>query len=120
MGWCSEDGTHEGYLVGLVPDEEHGTFVGHVQGRWRELGGRDEEIKTALKHVKAACSCGWRSPLLWAPSGTEFAPCSVFAPEWFEDACAQLWQRHVAAAGTATDGGYAIRSLLERVRERDH
>jgi hypothetical protein len=119
MGWCCEDGTHEGYLVGLVPDEEHGLFAGHVQGRWRELSGRDE-IRATLKHVKVACSCGWRSPLLWAPSGTEFAPSSVFAPEAFEDQCAQLWQRHVAASGEAKDGGYSIRTLLERVRERDH
>ncbi len=105
--------------MGLVPDEEHGTFAGHIQGRWGELSGRDK-IKTIIKHAKIACSCGWRSPLLWAPSGTDFAPSSVFAPEWFEEACAQLWQRQVAAAGEAADGGYSIRTLLERARERDH
>jgi hypothetical protein len=119
MGWCSEDGTHEGYLVGLVPDEEHGVCAGHVQGRWRELGGRDV-ITTMLKHVKVACSCGWRSPLLAGPSGCEFAPSSVFAPEWFEDACTKLWTRPVAAAGRAPDGGFEIRDLVERVRATDH
>lgn len=30
MGWCNDDGTHEGFLVGLVPDEDRGLFVGHI------------------------------------------------------------------------------------------
>jgi len=121
MGWCSEDGTHEGYLVGLVRDEVQGFFVGHVQGKWRELGGRDvDDLSIKLQYVRIGCSCGWRSPLLAAPSGCEFAPSFVSAPSRFEDACTTLWQRHVAAAGTAPDGGYSIHTLLERVRASDH
>lgn len=121
MGWCSDDGTHEGYLVGLVPDEERGAFLGHVQGRWRELGSRDVDPgPIQLQYVRVGCSCGWRSPLIWAPAGCEFAPSTVAAPEWFEDACTQLWTRHVAAAGRAPDGGFDIKTLVERVRAADH
>lgn len=118
MGWCCEDGTHEGYLVGLVPDEAHGVFVGHIQGRWRELSGRDE-ITTSVEFVQVACSCGWRSPLLRAPDGTQFMPSSVMAPKAFEDDCAQLWDLHVAASGPARDGGCSIRTLLHHAREHE-
>lgn len=111
MGWQSEDGSHEGYLVGLVPDEEQGLFAGHVPGRWRELSGRDL-VETPLRHVKVACSCGWRSPLLWAPNGTRFVPSMVVASEIWRDACQRLWTRHVQVSGKASSGGYAVAQLL--------
>lgn len=110
MGWISEDSTHEGYLVGLAPCERTGQFVGHVQGRWRELGGRDEKAQS-LRNVKIACSCGWRSPLISAPIGCEFFPCFVSAPEWFETEAVKVWERHVRETGTAHDGGCTIHQL---------
>jgi len=122
MGWCHSDGSHEGYLVGLVFDSG-GVFLGPAgegwapsvakrtprdqTGRMRELGGNDSATLT-LRFVKAACSCGWRSPLLEAPPGSEWVPCSVFAPEWFEDAARELWKRHASECGPVRDGGLVL------------
>jgi hypothetical protein len=160
MGFCNDDGTHEGYLVGLVFDDG-GVFEGHAgyahedyaphdpqlaraakklgarqdgpsSGRMRELGSgadnrteRNPQIhagehlsalglgsKIKLQYVKVACSCGWRSPLLNAPSGTYWAPSSVFAPDGFEDQAHALWRKHERSSGKAYDGGYSITELL--------
>lgn len=123
MGWwCGDDGTHEGYLVGLVPDDAAGGFLGHAPGRLRELGSRadvdddDGRRRVPLRWVKVACSCGWRSPLIWALAGTEWVPSCVFAPDAFEDRCAELWHVHVATTGRAPDGGCSIGELLELAR----
>src|SRR5574338_974027 len=115
MSWCSDDGTHEGYIVGLVRDEKHGTFVGHNEGRWRELDVRDIQPVPRLTHVRVACACGWRSPLIWG-TGCAFTPSVVHAPSTVEDAARELWKFHVRESGTAPDAGYDIYTLLERVR----
>lgn len=121
MGWCVDDGTHEGYLVGMVPDDVAGAFNGHAPTRLRELGtGADHADrglqKCAVRYVRVACACGWRSPLIWAPRGTEWIPCMVSAPEAFEDQCAALWHLHVQTTGRAPDGGCTISVLLTRAR----
>lgn len=118
MGWVSDDGTHEGYLVGLVDDEENrerGSFLGHHPFRLRELGGSEDTTCRQLLCVKAACSCGWRSPLLRAPVGAEFFPSVVHAPQAFEDACCNLWKGHVIQTGRAPDGGCDVFELLRRL-----
>lgn len=63
MGWCCDDGTHEGYLVGLVFDDS-GKFLGpagypdrkqgFTSGRMRELGTPedDHERGPAVKYSK--------------------------------------------------------------------
>jgi hypothetical protein len=129
MGWhpSNDDGSHEGYLVGFVEDERHGAFTGHCPHRLRELGtGLDHKLEpepgvgsVVLRFVKVGCACGWRSPLLHAPSNTEWFPCIVAAPADFEDACAGLWQAHVFETGPAPDGGCSIRTLLARAAPLD-
>ena len=126
MGWCADDGSHEGYLVGMVHDDDAGAFNGHAPTRLRELGtGRDHGTGARLdrglqrcqvRYVRVACSCGWRSPLIWAPRETEWIPCMVTAPEGFEDQCAALWHLHVQTTGRAPDGGCTIGVLLQRAR----
>lgn len=141
MGWNCDDGTHEGYLVGLVFDDS-GSFQGHAHpttaerktgptsGRMRELGlpcddhrGVTVECDTplevafclgpdvALSYVKVACSCGWRSPLVSTWPGTRWVPSVVLAPAAFEDLARQVWEGHVHASGAARDGGYSVEVL---------
>lgn len=125
MGWQTDCGTHEGYLVGLVFDDARGVFSGHAgyprddnenhTGRMRELGihGDDKAPKSIpLAFVKMACACGWRSPLLRAPRGTEWCPCSVFASEAFELQARELWERHVRETGPVFEGGCSVALLL--------
>lgn len=126
MGWCCEDGTHEGYLVGLVHDDQ-GVFSGHagygrgqLTGRMRELGARADDhvcARVPVTWVKCACACGWRSPLIRVPFGTsaEWMPSSVVAPEAFEDACRVLWEAHVQTTGPAPDGGCSVSVLVQQV-----
>lgn len=83
MGWISDAApTHKGFLVGLV--------------------------RLRIAHVHVECECGWRSPPLHAPLGTEWSPFKVKLPRHetedydglqarppFELRCRQLWQDHV-------------------------
>ncbi len=123
MGWCHDDAaSHEGYLVAVVSDDD-GWFLGPVPGRMRELASRAHLYgagKTAahaliareilhIRYVKAACSCGWRSPLLHAPDGTSWMPSIVCAPPWFEDAARALWLAHANACGPVPTGGLVLR-----------
>lgn len=112
MGWCHDDGTHEGYLEGLVEDDAQGHFQGHVPLRLRALGVRDRDSVQWVRYVRAACECGWRSPLLRAPAGTTFHPSVIVAPERFEDAARELWKRHVDQTGPAPDGGCDVFLLV--------
>ncbi len=129
MGWCHDDGSHEGYLVALVFDDS-GTFLGPGgypraeggtdasavgamagSGRMRELGARrdcEANASIAVRCVKAACECGWRSALLRAPEGTEWAPSTVFTAGWFEDAARALWVEHADSCGKVPDGGLIV------------
>lgn len=140
MGWCSDDGTHEGYLVGLVFDDA-GWFLGHARdrggvtrragnGRMRELGthadgerrctvigpdGLDygvlQDGKVPLEYVKIGCSCGWRSPIVRAWGGTYWAPCMVFTSDTFEERAALLWQAHVRETGPMKYGVLSVEDL---------
>lgn len=121
MGWLTDDGTHEGYLVAMVPDDDAGGFNGHVPSRLRELSARSDGAGTArlpVRWVRVACACGWRSPLLYAPHGTEFVPSICIAPDAFEDQCGELWLVHVATTGRAPDGGCSIGALLAAAKSR--
>jgi hypothetical protein len=103
MGWQHEEhGTaHEGYLIGLV-EEERGS------GLFRELTRRhDGNIDGAipLRYVCVGCDCGWRSPRMFAPSGTEWTPCSVWLAhgrgddsiaDGYEESARKIWAAHVA------------------------
>lgn len=108
MGWISDAApAHEGFLVGLVRDSEK-------VGGFRELRYPDESHggKQRIAHVHVECECGWRSPPLHAPLGTEWSPFTVKLPRHetedyergsfglqarppFEPRCRQLWQDHV-------------------------
>lgn len=66
MGWLNENG-HEGFVVGVDPDDRH-----------RELGLADSERRIEhVHHVRVGCDCGWRSETLVAPLGTTWMPCTV-------------------------------------------
>lgn len=111
MGWNHDDTTHEGYLVAIVTDTG-GHFLGAMTGRAAELGSPDDctfNVRAVfVRRAKAACSCGWRSPLLVAPNGTSWSPSTVDAPRWFEDAAKRLWVAHVDACGPVPDGGLVL------------
>lgn len=101
MGWWNPDldpnNEHEGYIVALVPaTNPDGTAS---DWRYRELSGEASDHPgphdRPLHTVQVGCPCGWRSPRLDAPSGSVWVPFAVFAPEWFEDRCRELWKEHV-------------------------
>lgn len=125
MGWLSECGTHEGYLVGLVFDDA-GVFMGNAgypdpasgmrSGRMRELSARDEGPIPSLRFVKVACGCGWRSPLIRAPSGTEWHPCIVCTSDAFDEQCRKLWRAHLGSSPRALDGGCSVVELVGSLR----
>ncbi len=90
MGWLRDSGEdwsydHEGYMV-AVEQPERG-------GEWRELGGPADEARRVIpvSYVQVACSCGWRSPRLVAPIGTEWVPCSVMTSGAVDDLAYQIW-----------------------------
>jgi hypothetical protein len=99
VGWVSDDGFHEGYLVAL--------WKNHLDTNpgWREVPYAElyAERREGERHpreglvdiLQVACDCGWRSPRIWAPPGTEWGPYSVGAPEWFEADALALWKEHV-------------------------
>jgi len=85
MGWMSEQGC-EGYPVALERDSK---------GRWRELTVGDEGRRRNLTAVQIACECGWRSPRLPAPLGSEWFPYACFLPEEFEQRALDIWREHL-------------------------
>lgn len=96
MGWFSDDldpgYRHEGYAVALTQDDGW---------RWRELGS-DDTGTHAVKWMQIGCSCGWRSPRMLAPQGTDWSPCCIFLPgsgedpEHWEDVARLFWLDHMA------------------------
>lgn len=116
MGWCSTCGTHEGFLEGLKV-ADRGAFLPGSPERQRALGDtRDEPYEGTVYRVRVACSCGWRSQVLFAPVETEWAPSRVFAPAWFEDQCAQIWKLHVLCAVPGANAADARAVLLKLAR----
>lgn len=100
MGWCSEDGRHEGRLVAFVRDtNDSGSqyFRELAAGGWLGCG----EAEQAVRVVQAVCSCGWRSPRIFAPLGTVWIPSDLVClptglfAERFEHAAQDYWAAHV-------------------------
>lgn len=103
MGYQDEDRHgrfHEGYVIGLL-EEEQGS------GLFRELTLRhDGERRDAvqLNWVCVGCDCGWRSPRVFAPRGTEWTPCHVWLAHGQDDAIVAgyeetariIWRAHVS------------------------
>lgn len=104
MGWMSDDSKHEGYVIGLVESEPR-------SGLFRELtylSERDrEDLHTrapiALEWICVGCDCGWRSPRMVAPRGTDWTPYIVHlasgqdeaARAGYEESARKMWCRHV-------------------------
>ena len=93
MGWMfSNAPEHEGYLIGIVQQDEL---------RWRELGFDDEarargrRYGIPLSMIQVGCDCGWRSPRIAAPFGTYWSPFIVNTREEFEEEMRERWREHV-------------------------
>ena len=114
MGWQSDDGIHEGYVVAIEREmvtNEHGYTV--PTGAWRDVEGARALMledgkwvptrRVKVDHVQVACECGWRSQRLLAPLGTEWIPNLVLlgepgGGEQNDDAAYAIWRRHVEDA----------------------
>lgn len=114
MGWLydrDERCEHEGYVVAYVPRDwiavasttELGPSrpavivddAGVSNGPWRELGMHPldrEYVIRGVRHVGAACSCGWRSPRYAATA--EWRESYVERSEVLDEALWRLWRRH--------------------------
>jgi hypothetical protein len=123
MGWQNNDGTHEGYLVGIVADNAHGTDVGPLRRGDRGVETTDrmpDHIVRApgdrvdLVYVKVACSCGWRSPLIRAGADTYWQPNTVEAPAEFREKAYAVWRQHELETPIVPEMGIAIVRLKAR------
>lgn len=95
MGWFGTAQGHEGFVIGLVRSEEHGTEF--VRGeRHREVGtlaDRERREDIEFLYFRVACECGWRSATLLG-NGT-YRPCySELEYSIDEDRAERLWRRH--------------------------
>jgi hypothetical protein len=99
MGWCSEEHPeHEGYLIGLVPISDDSRTLREVS---YHVDGAVDSIK--LQYVCVGCECGWRSPRMFAPSGTEWSPAMVWLAygssdevvAGYEESARKVWRAHV-------------------------
>ena len=103
MGWFYDDDDvrgHEGYLIGLV-EEGRGSML------FRELtlrhDGNDVHNPLPLEFVCVGCDCGWRSPRLRVPAGTNWTPSHVWLAtglsdeviEGYEESARKIWRAHV-------------------------
>lgn len=59
---------HEGFLVGFL----------RLDGRWHQVDGSTAD-RTKVTAVSVECSCGWRSPRVYAPLGAFWSHNHVFA-----------------------------------------
>ena len=125
MGWFFDDlHEHEGYLIGLLEE-------GESSGLFRELTlRRDGEVgdAIALRYVCVGCDCGWRSPRMFAPRGTEWTPCHVWLAhgqpdeivEGYEETARKMWRAH--AESMRENGAPLLRidqdGYLEALRRR--
>jgi hypothetical protein len=112
MGWFYEERPgHEGYIAAFV-EREPGSAL------WRELSYPVQEESSDVRRIAAACACGWRSPHVLAPRGTEWSPFAVWLPAEckakYEDGARILWRRHVEDCGSARVDPASLTALIER------
>lgn len=94
MGWLNDNAPgHEGWLVALIRDEEHGLARNDY---FRELYLGDMRSMTVL-HMQVGCDCGWRSPRMPAPPSATWHPCILCVDDATEERCRLLWRRHLRA-----------------------
>jgi hypothetical protein len=101
MGWSTESAPGcEGYLVAIEPVPGH-------EWRYRELTHADDGHRgeVRLTRVQVGCECGWRSPRIDAPIGTNWYPSSVEAPAWFEEDARKRWHEHIDLETSRRKGG---------------
>lgn len=126
MGWQNDDGSHEGWVEGLVREQETDAR-GYVvsTGRWLEVGADFDHESTdpamrarrEVSHVQVVCTCGWRSQRMIAPLGTYWAPCCTVLPspvpgrpDW-EGGAWRVWRGHLDA-GVFLSLSDAARALI--------
>lgn len=100
MGWQSDDGKHEGYIVGLFAHT-----VGNRHFLRELLPGIDDALIEAkmdghqrvhVDAVQIACTCGWRSRAFVAP-GIEFSSWLVTnISDNDRELMHDMWEHHLA------------------------
>lgn len=98
MGWCDANREgHEGYLIGLVEDEDRGL---PAEAYMRRLAYPRDDAERSVEALQVACDCGWRSARFSAPPGTTWLPFSVQLPAYARDAIesisVELWRCHLS------------------------
>jgi hypothetical protein len=133
MGYQDQDKHgrfHEGYVIGLLEEEEG-------SGLFRELtlrhDGRHDRAAVPLRWVCVGCDCGWRSPRLFAPRGTDWTPCIVWLAHGqddaivagYEEGARKIWREHMDEENRRSeslklrmDGDEYTRALRESVARR--
>lgn len=112
-----DDRGHEGYAIGLVHDPDGTIYSDRISYRQVNDGDVIAPFRTDVTYVQVACDCGWRSPVMSAPYGTEWAPRCVFfptsalGPAW-DDVIADIWRRQHIDVLTAATTLYAARTEL--------
>ena len=92
MGWLNDNAPgHEGWLVALVRDEEHGLARNDY---FRELELCDTRTRF-VSTMQVGCDCGWRSPRMAAPLGAEWHPFILYVDDATEERCRGLWREHL-------------------------
>lgn len=101
MGWFKTREKCEGYIVGLVRDDDNEAACAWVDGeRFRELGhAKDRErcegtaLQIPFLYYRVACDCGWRSPVM--RGGGSFAPFACMLDhKTDEDRAVLHWTHH--------------------------
>ncbi|MBE7524684.1 MAG: hypothetical protein HS109_20275 [Burkholderiales bacterium] len=87
---------HEGYLIGLVKDDERGLAA---EGHMRRLAYPHDDGDRRVEVLQVGCDCGWRSARFSAPTGTTWSPFTVHVPDYYADAVdalkREMWERHL-------------------------
>jgi len=107
MGWIAEappwpgnGEAHEGYVIGFV----------RIKGEWQQasalvlqhgakVGGDVVDLVQGFKvdRVAVECTCGFRTPMLFAPIDARWAPSHVDLDDEAEELARRLWRRHIDA-----------------------
>jgi hypothetical protein len=113
MGWFRDNPWHEGFSVGLIHERS-----AYGASRLRPLTlaeDRDRQIPPGGLPVTAfqiGCTCGWRSPIFYAPAGARWHPSVItLGDDQLEDAAWEIWSRHYDAEEKADYTPFSLREV---------
>lgn len=93
MGWLLDAAPRcEGYLVAV--DKADGLWEEITYQKMRPIVKKTPGVRYRVNTVQVACDCGWRSPRIAAPGGTEWSPYIVTTTKLFEERARDIWLRH--------------------------